>query len=405
MRELEALRQENASLRQRPVRRQASPHDEESPAQRPRFSSPPAEVSAADSGLGLRPTVPSTSSAVVSAATLTAPAAGFAPLSAVGVPNVAPGVDLAPLLKQRQSARLSRAGDPSVKIDGSDRRAFRPWERAISQKIQANLPVLLYHSEQIDFALSQMSGNLLTSMSHWISVRPDATFQAFLSEVESFLGVQFLAQEAREKLRSIRQSYPNETVSELYTRMVPLFNDAHTPTPEQIERFLDAIHGNIARNLSSGRYDSLEQLRDVAVLAEARYRRFDTARSSSSRSSGTRGSLRSRDTSSHDAPSQFGAPLSSDHYANNRKLCPTITKPAGWLGLWVAPSTTQSRVTPRDRERLKSQLRCFSCRGSGHTSGFAQCPMHVADSSKRFNMINALASASESSATQDPPKN
>ncbi|KAI5302277.1 hypothetical protein KEM56_000853 [Ascosphaera pollenicola] len=206
---------------------------------------------------------------------LTAPATGFSPLTSVGVPNVAPGVDLAVLLAQRQSACLSRFGDPSVKIDGSDRQAFRPWERAVTLKIQSNLLCLLYHAEQINYALLQMSGNLLTSMSHWISVRPTCSFQAFLQEVKSFMGVQFLEQEAREKLRSIRQNYPSETVSELYTRVVPLFNDAQTPVAEQIKRFLNAMHTNIARNLSGGSYVSLEALRDVAVTAEACYRRFD----------------------------------------------------------------------------------------------------------------------------------
>ncbi|KAI5300788.1 hypothetical protein KEM56_002187 [Ascosphaera pollenicola] len=149
------------------------------------------------------------------------------------------------------------------------------------------------------------------------------------------MGVQFLEQEAREKLHSIRQNYPSETVSELYTRIVPLFNDAQTPVPEQIERFLDAMHTNIAQNLSGGSYPSLEALRDVAVTAEACYRRFNRTLHRASGGSGPGTSSfapRGRGRDHRDANPQMGSTFSESQMANNRKLCPTLIKPTTWQG-------------------------------------------------------------------------
>ncbi|KAI5303400.1 Glucose-6-phosphate 1-dehydrogenase [Ascosphaera pollenicola] len=235
--QLQQLRDENAALRDqasRPasrdpahgVRRQASsPLHEEHAPQRPRLhvSLPDSSSSEAASAPAHAmhppplvhpaplPSAPPSTQTFHPAFGSVIPASGFTPMSSIGVSNVAPGVDVARLLEQHETARLSRAGDPAVKIN----------------------------------------------------------------EVEGFMGVQFLEQEARKKLRHFKQSFPSETVSELYIRMVLLFNDAQTPVADQIEMFLDAIYPPIARNLSSGHYPSLEAARDVAVMAETRFCRFD----------------------------------------------------------------------------------------------------------------------------------
>ncbi|KAI5298685.1 hypothetical protein KEM56_003852 [Ascosphaera pollenicola] len=68
---------------------------------------------------------------------------GFAPTSATRVPFVAPGVDVAALLAQRSTHHMRKEGDPANKMDGKNKREYKPWLRAVLFKISDNLPSLL----------------------------------------------------------------------------------------------------------------------------------------------------------------------------------------------------------------------------------------------------------------------
>ncbi|KAI5305451.1 hypothetical protein KEM56_004388, partial [Ascosphaera pollenicola] len=61
-------------------------------------------------------------------------------------------------MKLRSSHHVFKVGDPFEKLNGSDRRAYKPWRRSIFQKIQDDLPQYLFQSDQVNYAITQVSG-------------------------------------------------------------------------------------------------------------------------------------------------------------------------------------------------------------------------------------------------------
>lgn len=316
----------------------------------------------------------------------------FAPTSATGVPNIQPGVDLDALLEERRHFRVKRIGDPSEKLDGKDRRAYRPWKRAVLNKIADNLPGILYHSEQINYAMSQLSGDLLYAMSNWVSQHNGCKFQAFIREMEGFLAIPLLQSEARREIDRIRQRQ-TENVTELYLRLTPYFTDANLAVDEQIDKFFIALRKSLSTQLACKIYSSLEDLRDDAQRLENRLHDLDAtnSRSFSSQPSRNSGALKT---------SISGPNLSDEQKAANRQFGPVVDKPAGWQGPWFPRETKFPKLTPADRIKLQAQGRCFSCRGSGHSSSYAKCPLRLnPPGSKKFA---SLTSAPEPAAHSGP---
>ncbi|KAI5306865.1 hypothetical protein KEM56_006692 [Ascosphaera pollenicola] len=64
-----------------------------------------------------------------------------------------------------------------------------------------------------------------------------------LKEIKSFMSIDFLSQDARKELAKVKQKMPNEGVNELFSRMLPLLQDA-----ELSDRYLAAMHSPLARS-------------------------------------------------------------------------------------------------------------------------------------------------------------
>ncbi|KAI5284193.1 hypothetical protein KEM52_003024, partial [Ascosphaera acerosa] len=258
---------------------------------------------------------------------------GFRPDEDFGVPNVAPDVDIEDLLLRRRKYRLRSEGDPTEKLDGTDRRAYRPWKRAVTHKITHNLPALMFHKDQVDYALSQLSGNLLHAMAHWESASPSSvSFPAFIEELERVLGIAYLQRDALRALETIQQE-SFETVSQFYARIIPLLRDSGKDSQAQVECFIEALLPRYRGALLVSHFDTVEAARDEAALAEWRSgsnrTRSHTAHTSGSRRTG--GTPRTgidHDTTSADLTVTLGPLPTEAERTANAKLMPALERPA-----------------------------------------------------------------------------
>ncbi|KZZ87013.1 Ribonuclease H-like protein [Ascosphaera apis ARSEF 7405] len=383
---LDALQQELSRLKQ-----QASlKRDLEAP---PDSASPPRHRQRTDTAVPQPPT----SSSVDTLPTQTEPAnelntssLAFAPASATGVPNIQPGVDLDALLLERRTFRVKRSGDPSDKLDGKDRRAYKPWKRAILHKIADNLPAILYHHEQVNYALSQLSGDLLYTMSHWVTNHPDCLFPDFINEMEGFLAIPLLQSDARREIEKTRQKQ-TENVTELYLRLTPFFTDANLSVDEQIDKFFIALRKNLSTQLACKVYSSLETLRDDAQRLENRLHDLETTQGKIfySQPAKTAGSYKTSIT---------GPNLSDEHRASNRHFGPVVDKPARWSGPCQgdAPALRLSILasTPTDLRTQTSLLpdiphMCFSARVSRLSDDFNINTTTFLDSGATGNFVSS----------------
>ncbi|KAI5306198.1 hypothetical protein KEM56_001892 [Ascosphaera pollenicola] len=95
---------------------------------------------------------------------------GFAPTSATDVPFMAPEVDMAALLAQRSSHRMRKEDDPANKMDGKNKREYKPWLRAV---------------------LLKLLGDLSSTMTNLVTARPDIKFPELIQKIENFMKSDF----------------------------------------------------------------------------------------------------------------------------------------------------------------------------------------------------------------------
>ncbi|KAI5285240.1 hypothetical protein KEM52_002522 [Ascosphaera acerosa] len=194
----------------------------------------------------------------------------FVPDTESGIPNVAAGVDVDALIEKRATYKARKEGDPFEKLDGTDRGAYFPWRRAVCSKIAANLPAFLYHRDQIEFAMSHITGSLLQTMSRWLAASPPPVlFPAFMAELERILGIAYLQREARHALHSLRQE-PGDTVSVYYTKALPTLQQAGIPVDDQIDRFFNGLSPRLRAAMLTIQCATLKEAREHARSAEWR---------------------------------------------------------------------------------------------------------------------------------------
>ncbi|KAI5293922.1 hypothetical protein KEM52_005004 [Ascosphaera acerosa] len=170
----------------------------------------------------------------------------FAPDTNTGIPNVRKGVDVAALLEQCPTFRIRKGDVRLKKLNGNDRRAYQPWKRVVCAKFTADLPAFLYHKDQIEYAMSQLPGDLLQSMLRWLTAAPQPVrFQSFLREIKRMLSISYLLCEARAALDTLRQR-PNETVNRYFNRSLTALHESGISIQERINRFCGGLQPKTA---------------------------------------------------------------------------------------------------------------------------------------------------------------
>ncbi|KAI5305187.1 hypothetical protein KEM56_005059 [Ascosphaera pollenicola] len=259
---------------------------------------------------------------------------GFAPTTATGVPFVAPGVDVTALLAQRSTHRMRKDGDPANKMDGKNKREYKPWLRAVLLRISDNLPSLLYHSDQINYALLQLFSDLSSTMTNLVTARPDTTVPELIQEIENFMGICFLEQEARRALSDelVIHQKQGESVSTFFQRLMPYFQDADVPEMERIHKFYGGLRPIISCGLTGISFATVDALWAAAEQAKFNCAIIDGAnprRNTSSNTGASRNNPGNRKTSNEPPSTVTGPLLTPEQRAANAKLCPVVRQPTG----------------------------------------------------------------------------
>ncbi|KAI5296695.1 Altered inheritance of mitochondria protein 6, partial [Ascosphaera pollenicola] len=131
--------------------------------------------------------------------------------------------------------------------------------------------------DQVNYAMSQLSGPLLATMTNWLGAQQTVSFPVFIAELENILNIDCLAQDAQRSLKSAQQNAPSEGVCQLYACLLPLFQDAELDESERLEYFVGAMHSPLARAVASSPCSTCVEMRDVAKWVEYFYGIIDTA--------------------------------------------------------------------------------------------------------------------------------
>jgi hypothetical protein len=240
-----------------------------------------------------------------------------------------------------------------------------------------------------------MEDPIFNVMMSSIGIDLNKTLKEFLEETEFYMGIHLQADRASHELRDITQQ-KDETVTHYYHRLLSLWAKAGTSEPERVKQFKSTLAPAIASSLYAHRYtNTRELLEDARHVEEACletnfcYPRTTRSRDTNAKPSTNNNSSQPRwkNGNSQGPISNTATTSMNNNYKINDKLRPTATKPAGWVGHWFNPEDRPTKLTEEERELLRKQGRCLSCRGSGHMVRDSICPKFSQRSTKSFNEI------------------
>lgn len=290
-----------------------------------------------------------------------------------------------------------RGNNPKEPLDGKNLDAYSPWAFTIEGKISTDAPLYPNEQEKMKYALSQMTNPIFDALYTWvIDVGPSLSLEAFFKKIQSYLGIAYLAKNAKKELREISMN-KNETVTEYYHRLFKLWQRAKTPAEDRIETFKDILKPSVAVPLLSRDFDSLETLLHEARKIEQGRKELNqkfakqdsqkSAKPTSSIPSTSRGFNKTTITTSSTSiavkpktTTPSAAPAVNKN--SNSNFGPVSVKPTGWIGAWHDGTLHPPKLNDAEREKLSREGRCWSCRGSGHRGRDSCCIRQKANLSR-----------------------
>ncbi|KAI5299803.1 hypothetical protein KEM56_002954, partial [Ascosphaera pollenicola] len=111
------------------------------------------------------------------------------------------------IAKLRLKGRTSGGPDPGFKLDTKDTGKYQHWLHAITKRFQRDWYVYLTDADKVSYAMTWLDGNLFTHIDDWWTDpnSKNKTYNGFLFEVETLLGIRFQADEAKRQLDLIFQ--------------------------------------------------------------------------------------------------------------------------------------------------------------------------------------------------------
>ncbi|KAL6228979.1 hypothetical protein BDW75DRAFT_246144 [Aspergillus navahoensis] len=238
----------------------------------------------------------------------------------------------------------------------------------------------------IGYALTQMEDPIFNVLMSSIGIDPNKTFKDFLEKIEFYMGIHLQADQASRELRDITQRKDKTPVGQ---KLAP-------HEPERVKQFKGTPAPAIASSLYAHRYtNTRELLEDARRVEEAyletnfRYPRAPRNKDTNAKSTTNNNNSQPRWRNGNAQGTISDTPTTSavNIHKANEKLRPTATKPAGWIGHWFNPEDRPTKLTEEERELLRKQGRCLSCRGSGHMVRDSVCLKFSQRSTRSFNTI------------------
>ncbi|KZZ87130.1 hypothetical protein AAP_05885 [Ascosphaera apis ARSEF 7405] len=310
--------------------------------------------------------------------------------------------------------RYTKKGQDPPKKLSSDKTEFATWHFYIKNKFEDDEPLFPSDKYKIRYALTQTESPLWDNLRSWLEDKQSqnavVSWTSFIHEIESFLDVPYLVVQSRTQVETIRQSF-TEDVSELFARMSVLWLQANMSLPDKLRTFRQALRPALQRAVALVDDSSLEderQLLDAVRTAQHNLEVYENHQSSSGRfdrsqrwrqrGSSRRGFSASRPFGAHN---RSGARYQTPQTPLSVNSLPTIQprnpvagkRPPGWSGDWFEPELNPEPITSDEQRRyLQRANRCFRCRGTGHLSTDAVCPLSSRNSAPRS--VNAVAAPS-----------
>ncbi|KAI9041724.1 uncharacterized protein KD926_006623 [Aspergillus affinis] len=232
-------------------------------------------------------------------------------------------------------------------------------------------------------------------MNNYATCTPGATYDEFMKEVENYLGIYLLEDDARRELVHIKQDR-KENVTDYYQRLVPLWTRAGTAEVDRILKLRHTVLTPISTQLGTQRFGSVMELLDAARQVERNRKEMDfyfprgpRSQTAATVSVNPAPKLRTAATTATNP----GAASTRSNAALNprgRSFTPSATKPAEWQREWFEPQRNPPRLTPVDRALLAHTGRCWSCRGSNYRASDSCCP-NYASHNGRGKSLNEVA--------------
>ncbi|KAI5293715.1 hypothetical protein KEM55_006959, partial [Ascosphaera atra] len=306
--------------------------------------------------------------------------------------------------KDTRPDRYTQKGqDPSEKLESAEN--YSQWKFAVDLKFDDDSPLYPSDAFKICYALNHMKGNIFQDMVGWFRAKADtdqATWDNFVAEIESFLGITFLTSEARSKLEAARQR-SDESASDLFIRLNQLWHYVQTPTDERIRQFRLALLPSLSHPMAvidDGKFTDerafLERVRSIEYHKREIHRHSSLSFRDSQCSSSSRYQNRTQKT----AQSRPSYAVSLNTTTLNDGDPPVAVKPPNWSGKWFEPQMNPPKITSAaEQDQLRKDRRCYGCRGSGHMATHSVCPKLV--NPKSFS----AAAASSPGVSSEQPEN
>ncbi|KAI5310579.1 hypothetical protein KEM55_005130 [Ascosphaera atra] len=297
--------------------------------------------------------------------------------------------------------------NPRDKLSTDNPHNYQAWKFTLREKFTRDWPLYLTEHEKITSALSFLEGDLFIAMQGWLTDPHmlDKSYDSFLNEVQTTLGVHFQETDTKKELDSAIM-IPSETVTTYHARLRALWIRAGTRESDRLTKFRASLLPSLADPLMGRSFSTTNELLQAASEVEnyRKQRQLDRSRSSAvqpniSRDRKPRAFQFSKNESRSNASTPSSSTPSVEDQEHNKQFFPTINKPNGWRGPWWDPMDKRPKLTNALRHQLINQQRCWSCRGAGHLSTDSICPF----TAKRGQKTVAAVSLSSNNNTAQQP--
>ncbi|THC87524.1 hypothetical protein EYZ11_013029 [Aspergillus tanneri] len=272
-----------------------------------------------------------------------------------------------------------RGQHPNKPLKGENANEYPPWRYAVDVKLETDYPMYPTDATRIRYALSQMEEPIFSVMQKMVYRDRTKSLDDFMGDVEHYMGIHLLADAANRELQSVAQRR-NKTVTEYFHRLLDLWDKAETPERERVKKFKTILLPGLATSLYVKEHHTVREILDDARrVEEGRMETFfhHPRNPRSERQATTSPNQNQRPAGTANPPPRAITTPNATPPRANSQFGPVSKKPAGWAGVWHEPQLNPARLTPEERTQLHKQGRCWACRGSGHRSADACCPMHA----------------------------
>ncbi|KAH8428569.1 uncharacterized protein LDX57_006265 [Aspergillus melleus] len=209
---------------------------------------------------------------------------------------------------------------------------YHTWRFAMDQKLRTDYPLYPDEVSKIAYAQRQMTGTLFTTMNSYATCNPGMTYDEFMKELENYLGIHLLEDDARRKLVHIKQDR-KESVTDYYQHLIPLWTRAGTANVDRVLKLRHTVLPHISTQLDTQRFSSVMELLDAVRQVECNCKEMDFHFPCGPRSQNTAAAPAST------APRRTAVTTSSETTAPAR---PNTTTAPSSRGCRFTPSSTKS---------------------------------------------------------------